>query len=137
LNMTRPAHDPPYPYSIDQSDEFDLTHKLNFTVGTVKLGQTWEAIYTLRVLTDGTINVFGENSFVNFNGTQGPSQLRLPKTYITGVANMTSEGVNASALEITVGDSSETETNIITWPIYRHYTGILGIKENYYISTDG
>lgn len=135
-NMTRPDHDPPYPFSVDQSDEFNLTHKLNFSVGTVKLGETWEAVYSLRVLVDGTINVFGENSFVYFNGTQGPSQLRIPKTYITGVANMTSEGVNASTLEITVGDPTETETNIITWTIDRHYTGTLGIKENYYISID-
>jgi len=135
-NKTRPDHDPPYPYSRDQSDEFNLTHKLNFTVGTVKLGETWEAVYSLRVLVDGTINVFGENSFVYFSGTQGPSQLRLPKTYITGVANMTSEGVNASILEITVDDPTETETNIITWTINRHYTGTKGIRENYYISID-
>lgn len=137
LNMTRPVHDPAYPYTIDQSEEFNQSHKLNFNVGTVKLGQTWEAVYSLQVLVDGTINVFGENSFVYFNGTQGPSQLRLPKTYITGVANMTSEGVNSSTLEITVGDSSEGETNIITWPIYRSYSGSMGFREDYYISIDG
>lgn len=137
LNMTRPDHDPPYPYSIDQSDEFNQSHKLNFSVGTVKLGQTWEAVYTLQVLVDGTINVFGENSYVHFNGTQGPSQLRLPKTYISGVANMTTGGVNSSTLEITVGDSTETDSGIITWPIYRDYTGEMEVKEDYYISTDG
>lgn len=137
LNMTRPVHDPPYPYSIDQSEEFNQNHRLLFDVGTVKLGQTWEAVYSLQVLVDGTINVFGENSYVYFNGTQGPSQLRLPKTYITGVANMTSEGVNSSTLEITVGDSSEGETNIITWPIYRSYSGSIGFREDYYISIDG
>jgi len=137
MNITRPVHEPPYPYTIDQSEEFNQSHKLNFNVGTVKLGQTWEAVYTLQVLVDGTINVFGENSYVYFNGTQGPSQLRLPKTYITGVANMTSEGVNSSTLEITVGDSSEGETNIITWPIYRSYSGSIGFREDYYISTDG
>jgi len=137
LNMTRPVHDPSYPYSIDQSEEFNQNHRLLFDVGTVKLGQTWEAVYSLRVLADGTINVFGENSYVYFNGTQGPSQLRLPKTYITGVANMTSEGVNSSTLEITIGDSSEGETNIITWPIYRNYSGSMGFREDYYISIDG
>jgi len=136
-NQTRPAHDPPYPYSIDQSDEFNVTNKLNFSVGTVKLGQTWEAIYTLQVLVDGNINVFGQNSQVYFNGTQGPSQLRIPKTYITGVPNMTSEGIENATLEIIVGGSSETQTNIITWPIYRSYTGNMSVKEDYYISTDG
>jgi len=135
-NQTRPTHDPPYPYSIDQSDEFNETHKLNFSVGTVKLGQTWEAIYTLQVLVDGNINVFGENSQVYFNGTQGPSQLRIPKTYITGVPNMTSAGVNSSTLSITVGTPSESGPNIITWPIYRNYTGNMSVKEDYYISTD-
>jgi len=135
-NLSRPAHDPQYPYSIDQSDEYNLNNTLNFNVGTIRLGQTWEAIYTLQVLVDGSINIFGENSRVYFNGTQGPSNLTLPKTFITGVPNMTSAGVNASTLDIIVGSSSETDTNIITWPIYRDYTGEMDVKEDYYISTD-
>lgn len=136
-NMTRPEHDPSYPYSIDQSEEFNTTHKLNFTVGTIKLGQTWEAIYKLKVLTDGTINIFGLNSKVYFNGTEGQQDLSLPKTYITGVKNMTSQGVNSSTLEVTVGESSESETSIITWPIFHEYTGENEVKEDYYVSIDG
>lgn len=136
-NMSRPDHDPPYPYSTDQSAEFNTNHTLNFNVGTIKLGQTWEAIYKLKVITDGTINIFGPNSKVYFNGTQGQQDLLLPKTYITGVKNMTSQGVNASTLEISVGDSSESETNIVTWPIFHEYTGVNEVKEDYYISIDG
>lgn len=135
-NMTRPEHDPAYPYSVDQSEEFNTTHKLYFNVGTIKLGQTWEAVYKLRVMADGTINIFGPNSYVYFNGTEGQQNLALPKTYITGVKNMTSQGVNSSTLDISVGDSSESETNIITWPINHEYTGVNEVKEDYYISTD-
>ncbi|MCQ8893957.1 MAG: Ig-like domain-containing protein [Methanolinea sp.] len=136
LNMTRPSHDPPYPYSIDQSEEFNQTNRLTFNVGTIKLGQTWEATYKLKVLVDGTINVFGNGSYVYFNGTFGPSQLRLPKTYITGVPNMTSEGVNYSALEFTNFESSISETNIITWQWTREYTGVKDVIETCYLSID-
>lgn len=136
-NMSRPVHSPPYPYSINQSEEYNLTQKLNFSIGTVKLGQTWEAMYTLRVLTDGNINVFGPNSKVTFNGTEGPSQMWVPKTYITGVPEMVVTGVNSSVLNITVGDSSDTGTGFVEWPIIRNYTGTMEVKEDYYISTDG
>ena len=120
----------------DQSTEFNTTRNLNFTVGTVRLNQTWEAVFTLRVLTDGNINVFGPDSKVKFNGTAGASQLWIPKTYITAVANMTTTGINASYLNITVGDPIDSGTSIVNFPIYRNYTGIMTVKEDYYISID-
>ncbi|MDI9633274.1 MAG: VWA domain-containing protein [Methanolinea sp.] len=135
-NRTRPFHEPPYPYEIDQSEEFNQSHRLTFNVGTVKLGQTWEATYKLKVLSDGTINIFGNNSYVYFNGTFGPSQLRLPKTYITGVPNMTSEGVNSSTLEFSNPEVSETPSNIVMWKWDRKYTGVKKVREDCYLSID-
>jgi len=138
-DLSRPNHTPEYPYTLNQTDEFNATRQLNFNIGTIKLGQTWEAIYTLRVLTDGNINVFGEDSNISFNGTAGvPQVLKIPKTYITGVPEMVTTGINASILNITVGDpTSDSGSSIVTFPISREYTGNMTVKEDYYISTDG
>jgi hypothetical protein len=132
---TRPEGYPKDP--IDQSEEYNLTQSLNFNIGTVKLHQIWEAQYSLQVLADGNINVFGPDSKVLFNGTEGQSQLFIPKTYITAIGNMTTTGINSSILNITVGDSSDSESGFVEWPIYRNYTGTMEVKEDYYISVDG
>lgn len=133
----RPPHTPPYPYEVNQSNEFNTTHKLTFNIGTIYLGQIWESTYRLQVLTDGSINVFGPGSKVLFNGTVGPSNLTIPKTYITGVPEMVTTGINTSVLTITVGSSTETPQGNIAWPIYRNYTGVMLVTEDYYISSDG
>ncbi|HUU75457.1 MAG TPA: hypothetical protein VMW63_05155, partial [Methanoregulaceae archaeon] len=135
-NLSKPAHDPPYPYSVNQTGDWTSENKLTFDVGTVILGQVWEASYHLRVLADGNINVFGPGSQVIFNN--GTAFLNLPKTYITGVPGMVTTGVNTSELNVTVGDSSyDPESGYVEWPIYRSYTGSMNVTEFYYISNDG
>ncbi len=136
-NMSVPDHSPAYPYRIDQSDEYSLTKKLTFDIGTVKLGQTWEAVYTLQVLENGTINVFGPDSKVLFTGTEGPSQILIPKTYITGIQGLEITDINETILDIDVGSSSDAGTGIATFPITRNYTGTMAVREDYYLSIDG
>jgi hypothetical protein len=136
-NGTRPAHEPSYPYTVDQTAEFNGTRNLGFDIGTIYLGQVWEAMYRLQVLDDGTINIFGPGSSVAFNGTVGQSSLSIPKTYITGVPEMVTTGFNTSSLNISVGESTQTESGMISWPIYRNYTGVMLVTEDYYISNDG
>jgi hypothetical protein len=134
-NLTKPIHDPPYPYSVNQTSEWENENKLTFDVGNVYLGQVWEARYQLRILTDGNINLFGPGSQVIFN--DGMAFINFPKTFITGVPGMVTTGVNSSELDIDVGDSSyDPDSGYMEWPIYRSYSGSMNVTEFYYISND-
>lgn len=134
-NMTRPAHSPSYPYQTDQSGEWNGTKHLSFNIGTIYLQQIWEARYKLRVLQDGSINVFGPDSTVVFNN--GEVSLNIPRTLITGVPGMVTTGVNSSTLDITIDNPATSDEGIVTWTIRRNYTGAFNVKEDYYISGDG
>lgn len=126
-------------YVRNDTQSWNENKSLYFDAGTIKLGQVWEARYRLRVLTDGSINIFGPGSQIIFDN--GASTLLLPQTLITGVPSMVSTGVNTSELNITTGDSSsgtdDSGMEYVEWPIYREYTGIYNVTERYYISNDG
>ncbi len=76
-----------YDDTIDQSDdEWKKSQSLHFGIGTIRLGQTWEATFRLKVNKTGNINIFNEslsNSFIAFDDSG--EGLILPDTYITGV----------------------------------------------------
>ncbi|MDD4455839.1 MAG: VWA domain-containing protein, partial [Candidatus Methanomethylophilaceae archaeon] len=77
-----------YDDTIDQTDGdgWKQDKQLHFDIGTVRLGQTWEATFRLKVNKTGNINIFNEslsNSVIAFDG--GGEGLILPDTYITGV----------------------------------------------------
>jgi len=128
---------------VNQSNQWNnATHPyhLKFNPGTIKLGQIWEARYTLRVLADGNINIFGPGSMITFNN--GESHLSLPKTFITGVPGMVTTGVNTSVLNVTnvTSDSYTDESTgeeYLVWSWDRYYTGKYNVTEEYYISFDG
>lgn len=126
---------------INQSDQWNNSTKpyhLQFNAGTIKLGQVWEARYTLRVLTDGNINIFGPGSSITFNN--GEATLLLPKTYITGVPGMVTSGVNTSVLNVTntaSGNVTVGGIEYMRWTWDRFYTGSFNVTEKYFISNDG
>ena len=91
--------------TIDQSANFSVDKKLDFPIGTIKLGDIWEAKYTLQVLTNGTINVFGPSSNVKFTGTEGFSQIMVPKTYITAIEEMQRTVIGIPTLDLKVAVS--------------------------------
>ena len=125
---------------INQSDQWNNVTKpyhLQFNAGTIKLGQVWEARYTLRVLTDGNINIFGPGSTITFNN--GEASILLPKTYITGVPGMVTSGVNTSVLNITnsaSGNATVGGIEYMVWTWDRFYSGKNNVTEKYYISND-
>lgn len=125
---------------INQSDQWYNATKpyhLEFNAGTIKLGQVWEARYTLRVLTDGNINIFGPGSTITFNN--GEATLLLPKTYITGVPGMVTTGVNTSVLNVTntaSGNATVGGIEYMVWTWDRFYSGTFNVTEKYYISND-
>ncbi|HOZ43563.1 MAG TPA: hypothetical protein PLD13_08180, partial [Methanoculleus sp.] len=70
---------------------------LRFDIGTVHLGQVWEATFRLRILTDGNINIFGPGSKINFNDG---ANLDLPDTFVTAVPDLTNMGFGSGTLRL-------------------------------------
>lgn len=71
----------------DQSSDWN-DETLTFDVGDIYLDQTWETTFRLKVLKEGNIDIFGDGSKIQFNGTQGETELGLPHTFITASLNL-------------------------------------------------
>jgi hypothetical protein len=69
---------------IDQSAAWVTNNnKLNFTIGTMKVGDTWQGTFRLKVKKSGSIDVFGPNSVLIFNNSGTIETLTLPHTFLT------------------------------------------------------
>ncbi|MFY9799898.1 MAG: invasin domain 3-containing protein [Methanoregula sp.] len=121
---------------INQSDDWAADNKLDFNIGTIKVGQFWNATFRLRVNQSGLIDVFSNNSIVSFNG--GTETLHLPQTFITVVPklNVTVIGVKTITLtNLTVTEPGEIKALLpIMWNT--NYTGNSTITEKVYYSID-
>jgi hypothetical protein len=110
--------------------------KLDFTIGTIKLKQQWNATFQLKVKRSGLIDVFGEHSTVTFNG--GTQTLYLPQTYISVVPNL--DVINITGKKITLKNFKVTEPGEITallpvtWDTT--YTGNETLTEKVYYQID-
>lgn len=72
------------PKWVNQAENGDWDgQNLTFDVGDIYLNQTWETTFRLKVLKEGNIDIFGNESVIHFNGTQGETELGLPHTFIT------------------------------------------------------
>jgi hypothetical protein len=120
----------------NQSADWAADHKLDFAVGTIKVGQQWNTSFRLKANQSGSIDVFGANSLVSFNG--GASTLTLPHTFLTVVPhlNISSTSQKTITLEnLLVTEPGEIKTLIpFTWNT--SYTGNKTIKEQIYYSID-
>ncbi len=89
------------PQTLDQRNDWAANRSLNFNateIGTIHLGQTWQAVFRLNVSKPGNINIFGEDSAIFFNN--GEDFLLLPKTYITAVPYLNATGINFTGLQV-------------------------------------
>lgn len=125
--------------TINQTADWNADHNLHFDIGTVRLGQTWETTFRLKVLTDGNINVFGPGSTITFNN--GTDSLELPDTFITAIPDLNNTGITNRWLEVTLADpirpagqDSFTDTVPLTWTIT--YNGTRDIDEALAYSND-
>jgi hypothetical protein len=120
----------------DQSADWAADNKLNFTIGTIKVGQLWNATFRLKVNQSGLIDVFGSNSTVSFNG--GLEKLTLPQTFITvtpllTVTNITGKTITLTNLMIT--EAGEIKVLLpVTWST--NYTGNKTLTEKVYYQID-
>jgi hypothetical protein len=123
--------------TINQTDDWNDNHTLQFDVGTVHLDQTWEATFRLRVLTDGNINIFGPGSTITFN--DGAAELGLPDTFITAVPDLNNTGLGAATLTLSNPHYTCTEPveEILTAAWDLTYTGSATATEFVEYSNDG
>jgi hypothetical protein len=111
-------------------------HQLDFTIGTIKLKEQWNATFQLRVNQSGLIDVFGNQSSVTFNG--GTQTLFIPQTFFTVVPNL--NVLNVTAKTITLKNLNVTATGAITtllpvtWK--STYTGNQTLTERVYYRID-
>jgi hypothetical protein len=121
----------------DQSADWATNNnKLNFTIGTIKVGQSWNATFRLKVNQSGLIDVFGNHSKVSFNG--GTEILNLPQTFITVVPSLAV--TNITVKTITLDNLTCTETGEIKALIpvmwNTNYTGNKTLTEKVYYRID-
>jgi len=122
--------------TIDQTDDWNDGNKLRFDIGTIHLGQTWEAVFRLKVLTDGNINIFGPDSAITFNDA---AELSLPDTFITAVPDLANMGLDSAALAVAnpcyTCTEPVTEFLTVAWDLV--YTGSGTVTEVMEYSNDG
>ena len=94
-----------YPQEIDQTNDwFGITppaenapaYTLSFDIGTIYLHDLWQAEYKLRLLKDGTFELFGPTTSVNFEG----DSLTLPTTLISVIPPIDVIGLDQPVLEM-------------------------------------
>jgi len=95
------------PIIINQTDYWnDAAHpqQLAFNIGTIKLNETWQADFSLQVLKEGDIQVFGPASQVCFqNGAAGATFnncMGLGNASFTASMNPTNLGVSENIIKI-------------------------------------
>ncbi|OPY38945.1 MAG: Bacterial Ig-like domain (group 1) [Methanoregula sp. PtaU1.Bin051] len=128
-----------YPYSFNQTNEWNSDTKLSFNAGNISINQTWETKFRFRVAenVNGTIDIFGPGSIISMNG--GSSTLTLPHTFITVVPNLTNTATVSASLD--VSNLRCTKAGVITdfmpleWNIA--YTGDSMVTERVSYSSDG
>jgi len=89
--------------TIDDTSNWTANHALNFNVGNIEVNDNWQTTFRLRVMTDGDIHLFGNNSLITFDDLT--KTLHIPDTVITAIPNLVNES-------FTYGEFSETDVNV-------------------------
>jgi len=124
------------PHTEDQTADWNEDYALHFDIGTIHINQIWTATYTLKTITSGNINVFGQSSAISFNG--GSDTLELPETFITVVPDLNDTGLDASVLDVM--DLRQVDSGPVTaflqigWTV--NYTGSETADQLLYYSND-
>ena len=120
----------------NQSADWSADNKLDFAIGTIRVGETWEATFRLKVKQSGSIDVFGMNSLVSFNN--GTSTLTLPHTFLTVVPDLNATGIKSKTLDLSnllVTENGEIKALLpVMWNTT--YSGNKTVTENVYYSID-
>jgi hypothetical protein len=125
-----PAH------TEDQTAQWNQNKSLMFNIGTVSLGQIWEAKYRLVMdSVTGTVNLFGPNAYITFDDG---SSLKIPDTYVTIIDRSENHGSGYGDIKIS------NLTQIGTIPAYRllqmnwtlEYGGNSSVTQKFFIEVN-
>ncbi|MEA2034659.1 MAG: VWA domain-containing protein [Euryarchaeota archaeon] len=131
----------PYPYTIDQTSDWNADTALYFSqddIGTIYVNGVWEGTFSLNVSMAGNINIFGGDSVISFNGTDGESTISLPDTYVTAVEDINATGIDYKYLDLfgLTNTSADVDSLHLKWDI--NYTGTdIATQECWYWNEDG
>jgi hypothetical protein len=126
-----------YPKTINSSGQWNKDRTLNFYIGTILLGQTWQSTVTLQILRDGNINVFDPASKITMQDS--PMPLKIPDVYITSLQNNSAVTLQGAAhlqiddLALTNGGSRTSAD--LEWSLA--YDGLYPISEDIMIAPFG
>lgn len=124
---------------------WNTNKQLFFDVGTVKLHETWETNFKMRVLKEGSINLMGPNSIITFTDAyDNPgATLKLENlssftssqnTVFTGATWQTITISDFKRTDTVTGDGPLTSTLPITWTTV--YTGFRPVTHDVYFIHD-
>jgi hypothetical protein len=135
-------HFPGYPMSTNDTSQWKANQTFNFNIGTVKLGQTWQSTVTLKVLAEGTINIFDNTSKVGTEDNQNPNKtlpLKIPDVFITALPNNTMSNLkgayNLNITDLKLTNPGSNTTIDLAWNL--SYNGMYDISEDIGISPAG
>lgn len=120
-----------YPYSFDQTNDW-ADDEISFKVGDIYLNQAWETTFCLKITEEGNIDIFGPNSIIRFNGTEGRSNLSLPKTLVTAVKDLNVTALDQGVVNVTIVSATWDGVSFLvpTWEL--RYSGNESIVQNLY-----
>ena len=107
---------------INQTEEWEQNQHLNFTIGTIRIKETWETTFRFKVNQTGLIQLFGEGSSISYNGNEGT--LKLPNTSILSITNITPLHLGTGSVDISdLKTTSSTSIDSIPFQWNLTYTG--------------
>jgi len=111
-----------YPYSFDQTSDW-TDDEVSFDVGDIYLNQAWETTFCLKITEEGNIDIFGPDSIIKFDGTEGQSELPLPKTLVTAVKDLNVTALDQGVVNVTITDATWDGVSFLvpTWEL--RYSG--------------
>jgi len=118
----------------NQTDDWNDDLRLNFTIGTIKIKQSWETTFRLKVKQEGEIDLFGPGSTISYNDM--PGSLHLPTTIITVNNGSIPVGLHGGTLDVSNLAQSGPVTNFLPLRWNLEYTGSSNATETMWYSRD-
>jgi hypothetical protein len=91
------------PYTVDDTSNWITNKSLTFNVGTIRLNETWEANFRLKLLREGNIEIFSPGSTISFTDANDLiSTLTLPNTSVSAcqvATNVTEKTIKVENLQ--------------------------------------
>ena len=113
---------------VDQTNNWTAAnnYQLKFDIGTIKVKETWEATFRLRVKQEGLIQLFGPGSRLSYNNNT--EHMPIPQTWITSFNS--SSGFGSGTLDLSNLVVAGTVTDSIPMQWILSYSGFATATES-------